>query len=176
MGCEGGVGGEGPKDVGGGVSGDVTVETGGEGYVDNVLDGKGEGGGVWVRVRRREVVEEAEVAVVIVECVEERTCGENVVVDGGHERVERVEFGPCEDDVVVILVEGLGGESVFGCVGVHTQAVCREFEGLGCLGPPAPVQPPTLQTVTPTYLSRLPHLHNLSSLRPKHILNHATEE
>jgi hypothetical protein len=93
------VGGEGSKGVGGGVSGDVTVETGGEGYVDNVLDGKGEGGGVWVRVRRREVVEEVEVTVVIVECVEERTCGENVVVDGDLERVERVEFGPCEDDV-----------------------------------------------------------------------------
>ena len=113
MGYEGGVGGEGSKDVGGGVSEDVTVQTGGEGAVVNVFDGKGEGGGVWVRVRRREVVEEAEVDVVIVECVEERTCGENVVVDGDHERVERVEFGPCEDDVLVILVEGLAGKSVF---------------------------------------------------------------
>ncbi len=49
----------------------------------------------------------------IVECAEERTCGENVVVGGGPERVERVEFGPCADGVLVILVEGLAGKSVF---------------------------------------------------------------
>ncbi len=57
MGYEGGFGGEGSKDVGGGVSADVAVEAGGEGAVGNVFDGKGERGGPWDRVRRREVVE-----------------------------------------------------------------------------------------------------------------------
>ena len=51
-----GVGGEGSEDTGGGVGGDVFLETCGEGFVRNVLDGEGERGGVGDRVGRRKTV------------------------------------------------------------------------------------------------------------------------
>jgi len=41
VGYFGGVGGDGPEDVGRGVSGDVLLQTGGEGLVYDFLDGKG---------------------------------------------------------------------------------------------------------------------------------------
>jgi len=51
-----GVGGEGSEDIGGGVGGDVFLETCGEGLVRNVFDGEGERGGVGDRVGRRKTV------------------------------------------------------------------------------------------------------------------------
>jgi hypothetical protein len=65
------VGGEGSEDIGGGVGGDIFLETCGEWFVENVFDGKGAGGGIGDRVGRGKVVEEAEVGVVGVELSEE---------------------------------------------------------------------------------------------------------
>ena len=98
VGHEGGGGGERSEDVGG-VGGDVLVETGGEGTVGDVLDGEGDGGGVWDRVRRGESVEETEVDVVIVEGTEERTGGDHSV--GG--------VGVCRSEVMrVVSLGGIG--------------------------------------------------------------------
>jgi len=50
------VGGEGSEDIGGGVGGNIFLQTRREWFVENVFDGKGQGGGVGDRVGRGKTV------------------------------------------------------------------------------------------------------------------------